>query len=198
LPPELERAIFELAAVARPIRIPSLMLVARRTKEWLEPLLYRVIFVSGSIIDNMHGFPSVPLDILLAVIAKKPTSFFRSSVTHVFLENPPEIEPTLWARAVNTILTACQGVGQLSISSPHISYRGSLDRVHGPRRLTMHVAPILAPFPTDFSANVFRHLTHLELLDADVFPTGMDIGAHLTLAPVLTHISFHVFKLPVR
>ncbi|KAF7342735.1 hypothetical protein MSAN_01988600 [Mycena sanguinolenta] len=199
LPPELERAIFELAAIARPICIPSLMLVARRTKEWLEPLLYRVIFVSESIIDDMHGFPSIPLDILLATIAKKPTSFFQSSGTRIFLENPPGMEPALWVRAMDTIFTACQGVGQLSIVSSHISHRGSLDGLHSLRRLTMHVAPLFAPFAIDFSSPIFRHLTHLEFLDAlDVFPPDVDIGAHLALVPALTHISFHVFKHPLR
>ncbi|KAJ6449371.1 hypothetical protein C8R45DRAFT_1114728 [Mycena sanguinolenta] len=198
-PPELERAIFEIAATARPSSIPSLMRVARRTKEWVEPLLYRVIFVSGSIIADIHGFPSIPLDILLAVIAKNPTSFFLSSATHIFLENPPGIEPALWDCAVDTILTVCQGVKQLSISSSHIGHRGWLDRLHSLRRLTVDVAPLFVPSAIDFSAPLFRHLTHLELLDTlDLFPTNINISGHFALAPALTHISFHVFKLPLR
>jgi hypothetical protein len=34
LPPELERVIFKLAALARPKKIPILILAARRVKEW--------------------------------------------------------------------------------------------------------------------------------------------------------------------
>jgi hypothetical protein len=34
LPTELERQIFELCALSRPVRIPKLMLVAWRVKEW--------------------------------------------------------------------------------------------------------------------------------------------------------------------
>ncbi|KAF7317625.1 hypothetical protein MKEN_00849900 [Mycena kentingensis (nom. inval.)] len=41
LPRELERAIFELAALRRPRSIPVLMLVAWRVKEWLDPVLFR-------------------------------------------------------------------------------------------------------------------------------------------------------------
>ncbi|KAJ6505111.1 hypothetical protein C8R45DRAFT_544408 [Mycena sanguinolenta] len=48
LPPELERRIFEIAALACPVRIPTLMLVARRVKFLVEPLLYRVVFLKDS------------------------------------------------------------------------------------------------------------------------------------------------------
>ncbi|KAJ7131272.1 hypothetical protein C8R44DRAFT_871785 [Mycena epipterygia] len=37
---ELERKIFELAALSRPKAIPTLMRVAWRVKLWVEPLLY--------------------------------------------------------------------------------------------------------------------------------------------------------------
>jgi hypothetical protein len=34
LPPELERVVFEISALSRPIDIPNLMLIAWRVKEW--------------------------------------------------------------------------------------------------------------------------------------------------------------------
>ncbi|KAJ7126167.1 hypothetical protein C8R44DRAFT_121208 [Mycena epipterygia] len=34
LPPELERQIYEICALSRPVLIPKLMLVAWRAKEW--------------------------------------------------------------------------------------------------------------------------------------------------------------------
>ncbi|KAJ7887124.1 hypothetical protein B0H14DRAFT_2696630 [Mycena olivaceomarginata] len=64
LPPELECTIFEIAALARPKMIPSLILVAHRVKHWVEPLLYRVIMVvprtrpSSSTCSNSPFSPS--------------------------------------------------------------------------------------------------------------------------------------------
>ncbi|KAJ6534252.1 hypothetical protein B0H19DRAFT_1185616 [Mycena capillaripes] len=72
LPPELECRIFEAVALAHPTKIPQLMLVAWRVKEWVEPLLYHVIFltdVSRVTYWQSQGFPIVPPDILLAAIA---------------------------------------------------------------------------------------------------------------------------------
>ncbi|KAJ7887662.1 hypothetical protein B0H14DRAFT_3430691 [Mycena olivaceomarginata] len=42
LPAELEREVFEICSLSRPVSIPTLMLIAKRVKEWIEPLLYRV------------------------------------------------------------------------------------------------------------------------------------------------------------
>ncbi|KAJ7866185.1 hypothetical protein B0H14DRAFT_3862044 [Mycena olivaceomarginata] len=55
LPPELECRIFEIVALARPVSIPSLMLVARRVKEWPEPLLYRIIMLPGRSSPEPHN-----------------------------------------------------------------------------------------------------------------------------------------------
>ncbi|KAJ7807456.1 hypothetical protein B0H13DRAFT_2153713 [Mycena leptocephala] len=42
LPPDLERELFETAAMMYPQEIPTLLRVARRVLSWIEPLLYRV------------------------------------------------------------------------------------------------------------------------------------------------------------
>ncbi|KAF7288193.1 hypothetical protein HMN09_01418700 [Mycena chlorophos] len=44
LPPELELHIFSLAAFAHPKSVPTLALVAKRVREWTEPILYRTLF----------------------------------------------------------------------------------------------------------------------------------------------------------
>jgi hypothetical protein len=41
LPPELERLIFEIYALAHPRSIPKLMLVAQRVKEWCVEIFIR-------------------------------------------------------------------------------------------------------------------------------------------------------------
>ncbi|TFK58527.1 hypothetical protein BDN72DRAFT_906654 [Pluteus cervinus] len=48
LPVELERAIFEDAAQGSRDSIPTLMLLANRVKEWLEPLLYSIVVIHQS------------------------------------------------------------------------------------------------------------------------------------------------------
>ncbi|KAJ6521621.1 hypothetical protein DFH09DRAFT_1424685 [Mycena vulgaris] len=55
LPPELEQHIFELAAISRPACIPTLMLVARRVKHWVEPLLYRTVVIGFQPIPDLPG-----------------------------------------------------------------------------------------------------------------------------------------------
>ncbi|KAJ7095067.1 hypothetical protein C8R44DRAFT_813875 [Mycena epipterygia] len=45
LPPELERLVFESAALSHATDIPNLILVAWRIKNWVEPLLYRAVLV---------------------------------------------------------------------------------------------------------------------------------------------------------
>ncbi|KAJ7121829.1 hypothetical protein C8R43DRAFT_1136349 [Mycena crocata] len=47
LPVELEREIFEIAAHSRPRSVPTLVLVASRVKVWVEPFLYRTIFLDA-------------------------------------------------------------------------------------------------------------------------------------------------------
>ncbi|KAJ7478691.1 hypothetical protein B0H11DRAFT_1281445 [Mycena galericulata] len=48
LPPELERYIFELGALADRRGIPSLLRVAHRVHVWLEPLLYNALVLNYS------------------------------------------------------------------------------------------------------------------------------------------------------
>ncbi|KAF8185597.1 hypothetical protein K438DRAFT_2155471 [Mycena galopus ATCC 62051] len=66
LPPELECAIFEIAALSRRTSIPNLVLVAAR---------------------KSLGFPLFRVEILLRVIASKPLQFLQHSVQHLFLED---------------------------------------------------------------------------------------------------------------
>ncbi|KAJ7906692.1 hypothetical protein B0H13DRAFT_2662708 [Mycena leptocephala] len=104
LPPELERNVFEIAALSRPTSIPHLMLIAWRVKDWVEPLLYRVILLdSGAVSKDMQGFPTLTPEILRRVIASRPPEFVQSVVKHLFLWAPHR-------NNVDTILAACVGV----------------------------------------------------------------------------------------
>ncbi|KAJ7894225.1 hypothetical protein B0H14DRAFT_2683653 [Mycena olivaceomarginata] len=99
LPLDIERAVFECAAVLYPTSIPICMLVAVRVKEWyeavsvsfmshevppgrLEPILYRVLYccTAPTDVDTINGFRIIPMDVLLELIRTKPPHFFRRTV----------------------------------------------------------------------------------------------------------------------
>ncbi|KAF7341305.1 hypothetical protein MVEN_01866800 [Mycena venus] len=190
LPPDLERTIFELAALLRTNPILSLMLVARRVKHWLEPLLYRVIFVSSWwTAGDLHGFRSIPGGVLLSTISTKSQLFFESSVSHIFLEGGGsglELEPS----DVETILAACPRVTNLVFCGFSTGqYRELFSGFQCLRRLTIDVGALFAADTIDFTAPLFRSLTHLEMLDSFWGHMPTDIGACLALAPALTHFS---------
>ncbi|KAJ7798772.1 hypothetical protein B0H14DRAFT_2905776 [Mycena olivaceomarginata] len=113
LPPELERQIFEIAALSCPKDIPTLMRISRRIKYWVEPLLYRVIVLSPhdlyrlSGIDDAKSFPSVTAADLLDHITTKSPSFFGASVTHLYFDGDIPIS------TLDAILGACLGIDNL-------------------------------------------------------------------------------------
>ncbi|KAF7362822.1 hypothetical protein MVEN_00632000 [Mycena venus] len=72
-PPELEREIFETAAVRDPDLIPTLLRVCHRVHAWVEPLLYRVLIIPDSITPQ------------LAAVQSKPTPFLQNAVRHVLI-----------------------------------------------------------------------------------------------------------------
>ncbi|KAJ6462931.1 hypothetical protein C8R45DRAFT_1220429 [Mycena sanguinolenta] len=89
LPLELEREIFEICALSRPVSIPKLMLVAQRVKEWVEPLLYRTI--------------------LLGVDIPGPPAFLHNAVRGLLTTSRDS------ARELEMILRLCTGVENLWI-----------------------------------------------------------------------------------
>ncbi|KAK7022377.1 hypothetical protein R3P38DRAFT_2960760 [Favolaschia claudopus] len=81
LPTELERLVFEYAAV-NSSRIPTLLLVAHRVRVWLEPMLYDVLLFDG--VKNIES--------VLKVMLSKPPSFLESAVHHFLLFKPTFLE----------------------------------------------------------------------------------------------------------
>ncbi|KAJ6505163.1 hypothetical protein C8R45DRAFT_545381 [Mycena sanguinolenta] len=106
LPPELERRICEIAAVACPIRIPTLMLVARRVRFWVEPLLYRVVFLKDSTTGQLLRDLNLPAFTADALEQRPPNSFRH--VRHLFIDDDVVKRPTL-----KSWLLACTGVTNL-------------------------------------------------------------------------------------
>ncbi|KAJ6571221.1 hypothetical protein B0H19DRAFT_1129421 [Mycena capillaripes] len=192
LPRELERIIFEMAALSRPCLIPTLILVAWRIKDWLEPLLYRAVMVSAVPPRQLLGFHIFRERILLRAIDNKPPAFFQNHVRHLFLENAPNRED------MEAILTACDHVTHLVFlvrsPSPFLPVLASLQCL---QRFTIGIEALFTGWSgVDFAHPVFRNITHLELLET-YYPDVERISPGLLLVPHLTHIAFNI-DLPPR
>ncbi|KAJ7859415.1 hypothetical protein B0H13DRAFT_2670920 [Mycena leptocephala] len=98
-PLELEREIFETAALMHPREIPNLLRVARRVLIWIEPLRYKVIRVTA---ENE--------DIILHAINLKPADFFHKAVRHLCLQWDVQ------ENRARQVLEVCSGVVNLSFS----------------------------------------------------------------------------------
>ncbi|KAF7344677.1 hypothetical protein MVEN_01627900 [Mycena venus] len=157
-PIDLEREIFETTALSQPSTIADLLLVAQRVKNWVEPFLYRVIFICGS--KRMDGLPRFT-----------PRFDTRS-------------------RGGDAILGACSGVTELFLShGVSGDMTAVLEAMFNLRRLTVEIDPLFSGKPIDFAHPLFRHLTHLEILDsARDRATSQWMG--VTSLPTITHLAF--------
>ncbi|KAJ6473392.1 hypothetical protein C8R47DRAFT_719190 [Mycena vitilis] len=178
LPPELERCIFQCAALSRPVDIPTLMRVAWRVKNWVEPLLYRTMVVGIKAIDGIPQYT--------------PTKFSRS---------------TDFGQAVRNILittSKCETMSMLmhlfpSMENLYLKFHGALPNVaHGGfnclKQLYASPRVFLAVVHPTGSAH-FANLTHLELFlgmapDRDESPTeNLARWTVLSKLPKLTHLA---------
>ncbi|KAJ7652664.1 hypothetical protein DFH06DRAFT_1048238, partial [Mycena polygramma] len=200
LPLELECTIFEMAALSCPSTIPALMRVAQRVRHWVEPILYRVVFMSSPssstkqlLPRHIEGFPLIPRDLLLQAIRDKPPSFFPSAVKHIFLDDWPVTLP-LQLSEVETILGACSRLSSLFGSCPRtlnsLQFIPALDRLECLHHLFINLESLFEFTPIDFAQPFLRNVTHLELADIHYdfsnHPTGL--GEGLALLPHLTHL----------
>ncbi|KAJ7779699.1 hypothetical protein B0H16DRAFT_1499623 [Mycena metata] len=198
LPPELERLVFEFAALSHPFGIARSMLVAWRVKDWVEPLLYRVLYITSPrrAQRQAHGFPAVPVEVLLQAFTSKPALFETNVECPLFDQTP--IQPPRHV-VVNAILSACPGITTLlarfPLKGPSLEVLGSLQRL---RRLAIHVNVLFtSPAPhassrIDFLHPVFRNVTHLELLD-DLYNSRTECSLYTGIIdmPRLSHVAFN-------
>ncbi|KAJ7155231.1 hypothetical protein C8R46DRAFT_437858 [Mycena filopes] len=182
LPSELERDIFEVAALSNVRSIPRMILVARRVKIWLEPLLYRNLSVLESQFNprsSVRISPEACRNLLDSVSQPSPMRHVR----HLALTKL-DSEGNLTLR----ILSACPGVVRLAlfeISSPAFLpfiMQMSLER------LAADINGLFKGTAIDFRHSIFASLTHLDLFE---FPTSGDWGTGLCSLLRLTHLSFN-------
>ncbi|KAJ7766721.1 hypothetical protein B0H16DRAFT_1882751 [Mycena metata] len=77
LPLDLEREIFETAALLYPGTLPTLLRVSRRVLVWIEPLLYRALRIDS---------PKTAAAIERAM-ELKPSSFFSDNVQSLYISS---------------------------------------------------------------------------------------------------------------
>ncbi|KAJ6506754.1 hypothetical protein C8R45DRAFT_970432 [Mycena sanguinolenta] len=184
LPPELECRIFEIAALARPTGIPHLILVARRVKHWVEPLLYRVFFLSSEPPYRnppSYGFPIITPSTLLQLIAEKPPYFLQNTVKRIIvtgLIDNPQMEP---------ILAACSHAFDYCYYTHKLRSAEALAQLHHLRRLTISLHGFLDCCSIDSTHSILANITHLDL--HAISATREDLHWGLCLVSNLTHFA---------
>ncbi|KAF7368114.1 hypothetical protein MSAN_00877600 [Mycena sanguinolenta] len=186
LPPELEHKIFEIAAFSHPKWIPNLKLVARRVKFWIDPLLYRVIFLKNS--AAMRELPHLGVHTSTREALQQISHESLRHVRHLFFDGDAVGEA-----ALKTWVAACTGItrlyAQIDCTPATLSLLSGFTNI---RYLTIDVQALSG---ADVPLPLFLTVTHLELLafgtrhikTRDMAPVCQNIA----LIPRLTHIALN-------
>ncbi|KAJ6505200.1 hypothetical protein C8R45DRAFT_1090938 [Mycena sanguinolenta] len=185
LPPELERRIFEIAALARPIRVRTLMLVTRRLKSGnsVEPILYRVVFLGHSKAGRLRnlGLPTFTAD---ALEQRSPNPFRH--VKHLSIDDAVVKQPDL-----ESWIFACTGVTNLyALFNCQPEILPSISGLTNVQYLTIDVRVLCG---TTVLFPLFLAITHLELFDfTHAAEENVDrVCRNISLIPRLTHLALN-------
>ncbi|KAJ6505248.1 hypothetical protein C8R45DRAFT_1181366 [Mycena sanguinolenta] len=183
LPPELERGVFEIAALAQPTWVPVLMLVARRVKCWVEPCLYRVVFLSGGGMEKLHKL-KLPRFNVDELDARFPN--LRHS-KHLFIDRD-----YVRGTALKNWLLACTGVTNLFA---YLRYTPEmLTSISGFTNIAYLTIDVRALCSTAIPLPLFLSVTHLELLDFSTQNEDVEsVCLNISLIPCLTHIALNMY-----
>ncbi|KAJ6608524.1 hypothetical protein B0H10DRAFT_525622 [Mycena sp. CBHHK59/15] len=182
LPPELERYIFEMSALAYKSSIPSYLLVAQRVHIWLEPLLYDVLALDYSAQPQNERDPT-PADL-------RTQGFLDAHVRHLSVSGAARLDQLL------PLLAACTQITDLAlwISSPTPALLPQLAALPL-RRLVADLTGLFGgPLRVTFAHPLFGALTHLDVRGARFDDWRLHAG--LAHVPHLTHLAFRDRFLP--
>ncbi|KAJ7912679.1 hypothetical protein B0H13DRAFT_529260 [Mycena leptocephala] len=183
LPPELERVVFEMAALSWRSTIPNLMLVAWRVRNWIESFL-RVVILCDSQAQHICGFPTITSEILRRINEKQPPEYLVDIVSHLFMDDDVNWSPT----EVEIILMACNRVTTAFLAVPSCPL-SAVATFYCLRRLAIPFTELQDLSESD-RATVLHNVTHLALLNSDRASSWYNPEAFLAMLPHLTHISF--------
>ncbi|KAF7366317.1 hypothetical protein MSAN_00887900 [Mycena sanguinolenta] len=177
LPVELERQIFELAATSHTPLIPNYLLVARRVKIWLEPILYSVVVFS----DPLPGHVSFDPARLSAAVQSPVISQYVENlcVAHILVRSS--------LRHLLRILARCSSIRNLVLVGNHSDLLPSLSALPL-RRLSANLSKAF-PSGIDFTHPVFSRITHLHSFDR-LHDAQWEEWRGLAAIPNLTHLAF--------
>ncbi|KAK7055721.1 hypothetical protein R3P38DRAFT_2499763 [Favolaschia claudopus] len=185
LPPELEREIFETAAIRHPDVMPNLFLVSRRVHDWIECVKYRTILPAGREVELGVDTQMLCSDVeLLKAIdsESKTPSFFCDRVKHLFAQD-------ITASQFRTLLSTCKNIDILAVlTSPRTEAQPmfELQAIH-PCRLSIEISDLVPSLPQDAHFHpILTSVTHLDLYDTKHRDDFVD---HLALLHTLTHLS---------
>ncbi|KAF7373255.1 hypothetical protein MSAN_00534400 [Mycena sanguinolenta] len=179
LPAELECEIFEIAALSDFHTIPSLLRVARRVLEWIEPLLYRVVMIGRS---------SKKDEACRRALKLKPTVLAKG-VQHLFVTSlsswPEEDIHSLLRLCAPQLLSLadCSTTFYKPTLLPVLLHAVRLRRWAG--RLEHLFGDHSA---IDLSFPAFRTITHMDIFDEFTDENDEVICAGLSALPHPTHL----------
>ncbi|KAF7354000.1 Peptidylprolyl isomerase [Mycena venus] len=168
------------------------MLVAWRVKTWVEPFLYRVIFLARLGSGVVDGLPRFTDTALLRLIDNKRGAILGST-RHLIIQDPAyvrRVKPLHLCR-LDAIMAACTGVTHLflhsnsKLESHELAALGNLVNL---RFLAIHLSKLFGYMnPMDGAHPALRNITHLEVLDTDHASFNWEKLAEI---PNLTHLAF--------
>ncbi|KAJ7224024.1 hypothetical protein B0H12DRAFT_1240847 [Mycena haematopus] len=199
LPVELERAIFEIAAISRPRAIPKFMWLhcvskyggsllsdldqANFLRVRVEPLLYRTLLLDSPRLNLRDKNSPVTIECghLISLIHSKPPNFFRDSVRNLCLAHDLEEQEAI-------ILSTCSTIENLWLFRQ--TRVNVLDFNLPLKHLHCTVERMFPSSQIDFTHRIFSSITHLEIFD---IPRRIDpdTWSALTRIPHLTHLAFN-------
>ncbi|KAJ7766738.1 hypothetical protein B0H16DRAFT_371835 [Mycena metata] len=185
LPLDLEREIFETAALSYPGTRPTLLRVSRRVLVWIEPLLYR---------DSSIDSPKIAGAIARAM-ELKPSSFFSGNVRHLHIGSASG-----WSKQTRyAFLRLCPNLVSLSFGYTMQPLNGILPVLAGLLHVRMWRGSLWQFFggpSIDASHPFFRTITHMDLLH---IPPNANSATVLALdeMPALTHLCLHTWTVDV-
>ncbi|KAF7342900.1 hypothetical protein MSAN_02006400 [Mycena sanguinolenta] len=184
LPAELEKEIFEVLALSSLKLIPKLVLVSKRVRIWLEPLLYRHLSVcSLDFRRDRSELLRISSNECLEILDSKPASFLRDHVRYLALTNIPDA-------TVERILSSCTEIRSLAIFQiDPIPIFLPLIQAAPLVHLSINVAQLCGPV-AHFEPSAFTRLTHLEIFGTEKRPSSC-WGGDLRRLPALTHLLVH-------
>ncbi|KAF7300055.1 hypothetical protein MKEN_01328400 [Mycena kentingensis (nom. inval.)] len=184
LPTELERSVFETAAAIHPSCMRQLILVARRVKIWIEPMLYKTISIQLAI------DPAIPT-LQASSLSDTQKVSLQQHVRSVFMAGTSLSDQELLASLLNAT--------RFYFFTPHVLLSDFPDL--RPQRLYVELVQLVVPGSpgVSFSQPFMSNVTHLELTDEhtaynqlthETFGTSLPTTTwSLAALPRLTHLT---------